>query len=165
MDTHRGLTPYQRELAERWFRYATAEGRRFAERRGLDVPDAQGTAVDVLLRLVVGYKPGLGAEGPYFVCRMGRHLELYAAGEIGRAGAGDMPPGDGEAADAARRKVERMLGCLTPNRRENLRLRFGLGGNPPHTSMEIAAVMGNSRRTVDQTTQRAIERLRRTWAA
>lgn len=49
---------------------------------------------------------------------------------------------------------------LTPQERQVILLRFGLGGNPPQRQREVAAVTGISRSYVSRIEKRALEKLR-----
>ena len=54
--------------------------------------------------------------------------------------------------------VERVL---TPQERQVIQLRYGLGGQPPQRQREVAALTGISRSYVSRIEKRALEKLRR----
>lgn len=54
-----------------------------------------------------------------------------------------------------------MAGVLTPREAEIINLRYGLGGHPPRTQREIAAICGISRSYVSRIEKRALEKLRK----
>ena len=49
---------------------------------------------------------------------------------------------------------------LTPNEKQVILLRYGLGGNAPHRQREVAAVTGISRSYVSRIEKRALQKLR-----
>ena len=51
---------------------------------------------------------------------------------------------------------------LTPQERQVIILRYGLGGNPPQRQREVAKVTGISRSYVSRIEKRALEKLRQT---
>ena len=60
-----------------------------------------------------------------------------------------------------RRAVE---DCLTDQERLVIRLRYGLGGDPPQKQREVAAITGISRSYVSRIEKRALQKLRRELA-
>ena len=49
---------------------------------------------------------------------------------------------------------------LTPQEKQVIVLRYGMGGNPPHRQREVAVVTGISRSYVSRIEKRALEKLR-----
>ena len=62
--------------------------------------------------------------------------------------------------EAVQRVIRAMDTCLTEQERLVIRLRYGLGGNPPRRQREVAAATGISRSYVSRIEKRALEKLR-----
>jgi RNA polymerase primary sigma factor len=67
---------------------------------------------------------------------------------------------DGSPADDVQLSVEELVKTLGPREQLILTLRFGLGGEPPRTLVEVAHVLGVSKERVRQIQDRALKRLR-----
>lgn len=61
--------------------------------------------------------------------------------------------------DACEKVRECVQTCLSPRERKIITLRYGLGGQPPHTQREIAAQCGISRSYVSRIEKRALAKL------
>ena len=62
--------------------------------------------------------------------------------------------------ESVQRVIRAMDTCLTEQERMVIRLRYGLGGNPPRRQREVAAATGISRSYVSRIEKRALEKLR-----
>ena len=62
--------------------------------------------------------------------------------------------------ELARQVCKAIDEVLTPQEKQVIVLRYGLGGNPPHRQHEVAAVTGISRSYVSRIEKRALEKLR-----
>ena len=62
--------------------------------------------------------------------------------------------------EAVQRVIRAMDTCLAEQERLVIRLRYGLGGNPPRRQREVAAATGISRSYVSRIEKRALEKLR-----
>jgi len=63
------------------------------------------------------------------------------------------------------RRVRQLLEGLSARERQIILLRYGLGGQPPLTQLEIAKLLGISRSYVSRLETHALERLRQQWDA
>jgi RNA polymerase sigma factor (sigma-70 family) len=68
------------------------------------------------------------------------------------------PPDD--ATQTLRREVDTMLRRLLPRQAFVIRKRFGLGGEPPCTQKEVAAMLGISNGRVSEIERQALAKLR-----
>ena len=59
------------------------------------------------------------------------------------------------------RRLRRLVDTLTARERQVILLRYGLGGQPPLTQQQAAALLGISRSYVSRIEKRALELLRR----
>ncbi len=59
-----------------------------------------------------------------------------------------------------REKIHRMLNTLSPKEERILRMRFGLGDDPPHTLEEVGQIFGVSRERIRQIEAQALRKLK-----
>jgi len=72
-----------------------------------------------------------------------------------------IPPDDEDSvADDAQSSVGDLIQTLSPREQLVLKLRFGLGGEPPRTLIQVSRVLGVSKERIRQIQDRALERLR-----
>ncbi len=70
-------------------------------------------------------------------------------------------PEDWIAQESMREEVENILSCLSPQERDILRLRYGLGNGDIKTSEEVAQLLNLSRKEIHQIRLKAMNKLRR----
>jgi RNA polymerase primary sigma factor len=70
------------------------------------------------------------------------------------------PDEDDSRAEDAHRSVGDLIKTLTPREQLVLKLRFGLGGEPPRTLIQVSQVLGVSKERVRQIQDRALKKLR-----
>ncbi len=63
--------------------------------------------------------------------------------------------------EAVQRVSRAVDDCLTDQERQVIRLRYGLGGQPPQRQREVAAITGISRSYVSRIEKRALEKLKK----